>query len=291
MHPSHYLRLFPAFPTSHRVFVAMSFDDGFLPRWRDVIEPAVGRVFDDGQRLQPFRVDARVVSDSILTEILEAVTTARLIIADVSTIGYLGKRPVRNENVMYELGIAQSCRLPEEIILFRSDQDDLPFDLANVRVNRFDPNSDPEGARSTVAAGVESALKEIDLRRQLSIRSAVPSVDWEAFRVLAEASTPNGLIHPELRTMGQVLANVLRYSAMQRLLSIGAIETVYPRIHVTDVEDRPNDALRIRYKVTDFGEALMQAVAKGMGGDDPELMRKAAEMLEDEGDDATPAAD
>ena len=116
MYPSHFLQLFPAFPRSRRVFVAMSFDERFRPRWEDVVAPGIRAVEINGAPLEPFRVDARHVSDSILTEILESIAGARLIFGDITTIGVLDSVPVRTANVMYELGIAHACRLPEEVL-------------------------------------------------------------------------------------------------------------------------------------------------------------------------------
>ena len=99
----------------------------------------------------PRRVDAHVVSDSLLTKILDGIARCRVFLADISAIGTVGGRPVRNANVLYEVGLAHSVRLPEEVLLFRSDDQQLLFDVANVRVNRYDPDADAGGAREQVA--------------------------------------------------------------------------------------------------------------------------------------------
>ena len=41
MYPANYYALFPAFPRVSSVFVAMSFDSRFVPRWENVIKPAI----------------------------------------------------------------------------------------------------------------------------------------------------------------------------------------------------------------------------------------------------------
>ena len=280
MHPSHFLELFPAFPQSHRVFVAMSFAEEFKPRWEQVIERAIRGVRVNDEPLEPFRVDVRrVISDSILTEILDSISTARLILADISTIGHLGDTAVRSGNVMYELGIAQACRLPEEILLFRSDSDPLLFDVANVRVNLYDPDGDPAGARATVGNAIVDASKEIDLKKQLSVRKGAQNIDGVAFGVLAAAATPNGLPHPELTTARQVLGNVQHYNAIQRLLELGTIETIYPKIQLKDVDKNPDAKLNISYKATPYGRAVLEHIATCMGADDPGLMKAAKRLL------------
>jgi len=147
MYPSHFFGLFPPFPREDKVFVAMSFDPRFDQRWSEVIAPAVRRVLWNDKALEPLRVDSRKVSDSILTEILDGISKSRLILADITTIGKLNDTSIRNGNVMYEVGIAHAVRLPEEVLLFRSDGDTLLFDTSNIRVNKYQPEISPDEAR------------------------------------------------------------------------------------------------------------------------------------------------
>ena len=105
-------------------------------------------------------MDARRISDSILTEILSGVGTSRLFLADVTTLERADERPIRNGNVMYEVGIAHAVRLPEEVLLFRSDSDSLLFDVANVRVNTYSPEERPDEARALVSDSIVAALGE-----------------------------------------------------------------------------------------------------------------------------------
>jgi len=235
MYPSHFLQLFPAFPRSRRVFVAMSFDERFRPRWEDVVAPGIRAVEINGAPLEPFRVDARHVSDSILTEILESIAGARLIFGDITTIGVLDSVPVRNANVMYELGIAHD-------------------------------------AGSQKRCFVADAFKEIDLRKLLAVKKGAGGVDAVAFGVLATAATADGLPHPETRTTGQILGNVQRYSALQRLIEAGAIETVYPRVTRSDFERSPDTKLDIRYHATAYGKAVSEYIARHLGADDPGML-------------------
>src|SRR5262245_4473198 len=110
MYPHTYFDLYPPFPHEPRVFVAMSFEDRFAPHYRDVLEPAIRSVRMDGKPLEPHRVDSRQIGDSILTEILQGIAHDVLFLADITTVGHLGGQPVRNANVMYELGVAHAVR-------------------------------------------------------------------------------------------------------------------------------------------------------------------------------------
>lgn len=127
MYPSEYYSLYPPFPRLDQIFVAMSFSGAFKSRWENVIEPAIGRVALSDKKLKTHRVDTKNVSDSILTEILMGIARSRLVIADITTIGMVDERPVRKGNVLYEVGLAQAVRLPEEVLLFRSDNDPPSF--------------------------------------------------------------------------------------------------------------------------------------------------------------------
>jgi len=96
------------------VFVAMSFAEDHQPRFRDVIEPAVKGLQLAGKPLRATRVDISKSGDSILTEIMDGISHAALILADVSSIGEdsVTDHPFRNGNVMYEVGVALACRQP-----------------------------------------------------------------------------------------------------------------------------------------------------------------------------------
>jgi hypothetical protein len=165
VYPGNYFALFPPFPRENKVFVAMSFDPRFDARWERVLKPAIRSVSIGGNALQEHRVDIRRISDSILTEILSAVTNDTLILADITSIGQNEKGAIRNGNVMYEIGLSHTKRLPEEVLLFRSDKDYLLFDMANVRVNEYDPDGQPEKAKKQVINAIIEAMKEIDLKK------------------------------------------------------------------------------------------------------------------------------
>ena len=258
----------------------MSFDNKFRARWENVICPAVSRIERDGRRLEAYRVDARKISDSILTEILSGISAARLVLADISTVEKVDDRPIRNGNVMYEVGIAHAARLPEEVLLFRSDDEPLLFDVANVRVNRYDPDSNPAEAIELIANSMVSALNEIDLRKSLAVSRAVDALDFPSWWLLAETGHNPRIIHPPLRTMRDALGNAQRVDAIHRLLDVGAIRASFLRIDPRTYEalkDQPNESL-ISYEVTEFGNAVFFEGIRRMGIDNPEM----AKILENE---------
>lgn len=231
MYPHHHLTLFPPFPHEPRIFVAMSFDSRFDSRWQNVIAPAIR-----GVGLEPSRVDTRMVSDSVITEILDGIAKCCLVFADMTTIGKLGDTTIRNGNVMYEIGIAHSCRLPEEVLIFRSDEDALPFDVTNIRVNKYDPDRSPKAAKSIIEDAIKNARREIDLTRHLAVKKAMQSLDHVAWRMLDRAFT-NGSVRPfPMGSVANALSNAPRNSAITRLLQLGLLET--------DLETRSREFIR-----------------------------------------------
>src|SRR5690349_11432120 len=129
MYPHTFLSLFPPFPRNDNVFVAMSFDKSLKLRFEAVIQPAIEKA-----GLKAIVVRKSTISDSILTEILSGISDSRLVLVDLTGPAGSGKT---SPNVMYEMGIAHAVRQPAEVILFRSDTGDIPFDMTNVRVNQY----------------------------------------------------------------------------------------------------------------------------------------------------------
>jgi hypothetical protein len=266
MYPLHVFNLFPPFPRTNRVFVAMSFGERFTWRWRDVIAPAIERVEWEETRLQAHRIDVRTISDSVVSEILQEISTSRLVLADLTTASYAdtpeGTLPVRNGNVMYEIGLAQAVRLPEEVILFRSDKDRLLFDLSNVRVNMYSPDDCPEEAQSAVEQAVLNSLREIKEMKHMAVRRAYGQLDINAVRVLLICWDKGKYVHPQGRTMGDVLANVKWDAAVSRLLDLGAISSEHAinADRLAETKQLTVDCFMSTYKLTPFGEALCEAV-------------------------------
>jgi hypothetical protein len=236
----------------------MSFDPRLEARWRTVIVPAVAEVSVEGKSLDAHRVDARSVSDSILT-------------GDVTSLDNLNGVTLRNPNVFYEVGIAHAMRLPEEVLLFRSDDGPLLFDVANIRVNRYDPDGDPAKARAQVRGAVTASIREITLTRSLIVESCAARLDSQAFIALLLAAGAGHLLHPVVRTIGEAVHGHAREAAITSLLQLGLIETDYqtigPDLLNTIKEDRAFERL-LRYRITNLGRAVLQ-VCKGRLGSAP----------------------
>lgn len=259
MYPNTYLSLFPPFPRDNRVFVAMSFHPRFDARWDKVLVPAIKRVKVAGTALEPYRVDIRKASDSVLTEILEGISRCRFFLADITFIGKLDDLPIRNGNVLYEVGLAHAVRLPEEVALLRSDKEELLFDVMNIRVLEYDPDGDPRSAQDLVVDAIVQSLNELDLRKSLTVRRVAESLDAPSWNLILEAA-PVGIVHhPPDKTVGDVLGGTSRRHAIDRLLETGALRTEIVKLTpdlLAKIADKPFEEL-MTYQVTELGRAVL----------------------------------
>ena len=219
--PSEYYGLFPPFPENDRVFVAMSFGDRFGLRWEHVIEPGI-----KSAGLEPYRVDLSKVADSIPLKILRELGTCRLVFADVTS-----ENGMRNANVMYEVGIAQAIRRPEEVLVFRSDSDALPFDIAPIFADSYKPDSGPGAtavARDQVEQAVKRAIQSVSLTRHLFVQRIVDSLDVATFEVLASyLPRPYEVSNSRLR-LGKAISDPRLLSGFSRLVTLGVLRTEIP---------------------------------------------------------------
>lgn len=278
MYPKTYFDLFPAFPRENTVFVAMSFAPKFQSRYENVIKPAIEGLQHNGQQLRPHRVDAKKISDSILTEILSGIGNATYVFADITTMGEIDGRPYRNDNVMYEVGIATAMRLPEEVILFRSDKVGLLFDVANMRINDYSPDDEPEEAIKKIQEAMVEAGKEVKLKQHLAIKHAARLMDETCIHLLAHAGmeklTP---IRP--RSIRDAMSAIHHNAAVQKLSDLGAVSSQFIQLtgneNWQEIEKEPGAIAT--FQMTEFGQALLIYIGDKMGMLNPvirELLEK-----------------
>jgi len=175
MYPKIYIDLFRAFDRTPEVFVAMPFSSEFEPRWKDIFKPAIVSC-----GLKPYRTKERLVSDSIPIDVLEGIGRAKLLLFDISN--EQEDRP--NSNVMYELGIAHAIRLPEEVIIVMDEQSEIsPFDIRHLRWNKFSTRNIKK-SKDKIKRLIINAEKQLDLTRDLMIRSVLSALDIDMFSFL-----------------------------------------------------------------------------------------------------------
>jgi hypothetical protein len=218
-----------------------------------------------------------------LTEILQAISDSAVIVADVTAIGTLGERAVRNANVLYEVGIAHASRQPEEVILFRSDDAHLDFDVQGVRVHSYRPDDDAKRAENFVVETVIESLRSVESARMVAIRFAAQRLTLGAYTLLLEARQGGPIEHPPAQTMGQILGGFQRTGAIELLLELGAIEAQPMRITselLDKAEQQPNaQEPWLRYGLSAFGKVLADHVFEEMLPKDPSLVERMGRMF------------
>ena len=263
----------------------MSFDQQFDARWERVLKPALEGIQRNGVNLTALRVDLGVASDAILTEILQHIGDASVIVADISAVGDLGGRPIRNANVLYEVGLAHAARLPEEVVLFRSDQLKLDFDVAGVRVHRYDPDNDEDTARRVVTETVLASLSALNERARLSVRWATERLTQPALFLLLELA-PNGRAkHPQSATFRDVVADTQRSNAIELLLELGAVRSELVRFTpelLVEIRENPSQSAQLlEYTTTAFGNSLATHLMTEMGAFSSGVRELVEELLQD----------
>ncbi len=127
MHPRTFLESFWRNDLRDEIFVAMSFDERYDQRWKEVFVPAIESTPLLGRSMKAIRVNIRRSGDSILTEITNGIAHAQLVLADISVTDEYqveDKRPWhRNGNVMYEVGIAVAADGRSRLFLYATMND------------------------------------------------------------------------------------------------------------------------------------------------------------------------
>lgn len=136
MYVKHFFERFWDSKREEKLFVCMPFDNSLDAKFNDVIIPAAKLV-----GLEATRVKEDKIADVITTKIFNGIANAKLLLFDLSDDpkcpGEQSKQV--NGNVLYELGIANSFREPQDIILIREKSHNrLPFDVSGMRYVEYD---------------------------------------------------------------------------------------------------------------------------------------------------------
>lgn len=232
MHPNSFLRTYWRLAFRPQVFVAMSFDDAYATRFSEIIKPAVRSLAPEGQTLEAYRVDNSKTGDSILTEILDGIAHSRLFMADVSVVGRdaVTGLSYRNANVLYEVGLALACRLPEEVLLVRDDRDRFLFDVSTVphlNVNF----ADAPRAAAAIAEALRDRLKAQQFAHDARVAIAVASLTNNEINILLDMADDSAGIARGWPVTGTVLSTYEH--ALSRLLDKGVIRVAgrFPEGH------------------------------------------------------------
>jgi len=179
MHPNTYLRSFWQPEIKNQVFVAMSFEDRFTERFDQIIKPAIEGELISGIQLSAFKVDNSQTGDSILTDIADGIVHSMLFLADVSVIdeGRYAEQPIRNGNVMYEVGLALASRQPSEVLLIRDDTKKFLFDVStipHITIDFEDNDTAIQNIRMALTDRITETNKIFNAKVSIATKSLTP---------------------------------------------------------------------------------------------------------------------
>jgi hypothetical protein len=229
----------------------MSFEARFDERYHTIIKPAIEAEPILGLTLKAYRVDNSKTGDSILSEIVDGVAHSRIVLADVSVIdeGRYTQVPIRNGNVMDEVGLALACRTSSDVLLIRDDSKSFLFDVSTIPHLTID-FSDRDAAIRRLRGSIADRIAESRLVEDARVTMAgyaLAQYEIEIIEQLAELQ-PNeaaDLSHPELGTV-----NIPTQVALASLMNKGCIRSVGLRA----------ERRTLLYSLTPFGYALAKFV-------------------------------
>lgn len=214
----------------------MPINDEFNRVYDEAIHPAIT---DASIGMQAKRVDASVLSGAIVTDILDGIAHATLVFADISIMKTGRWQGQRNGNVMYEVGLAHAVRPETDVIMVRSDNVDINFDLAGINIRSY-ADSDLAHSKELFITYLSDALSERGKVMSLIMRKARERLDRDSLNLMGEHGEKAGF-QPFVI---DVQAPVGQRLAIQRLLDLDILRCEIPK------------HLHFHYAWTDFGKAV-----------------------------------
>jgi len=228
----------------NEIFVAMPFHQEFTPIWELAIRPAIELV--SAIQLRARRVDVSTLTGSVLISILDGIAHSRLILADISVAREGKWQGQRNGNVMYEIGLAHAIRQSTEILLIRSDDEPLNFDVGHIIVHRYDRDQ-LDNERANISRLISDLLKQIEQEKSLKVQRAIDFLDSYMLKYLSKFATSGPLAGPDPST--RTISAISTQAALSRLQQLGIIRS-------TPLPDGQTAALTL----TSFGSAVVKAL-------------------------------
>jgi DNA-binding HxlR family transcriptional regulator len=261
MHPHTFIERLWRGEERDEVFVAMCFDPRYETRYREIFRPAIKATKYKGKALSANRVDESQAGDSILTEIVRGICEARLVLADVSDLsnGSADSDPVRNGNVMYELGIAHAVKSPSKVVIVRDDSKPILFDVSSIPHFSVDFTS-IDTARETIARLLTDRLREAETIEDFKLSAFIDSISDAELSVLLRLYNDGVSAPIDLRidtSTGKVLPLTVR-DAFLSLRDAGLV-----RSHII------SKPVAVLYSLTERGQRACRTLGRALRDSNP----------------------
>jgi hypothetical protein len=116
-----------------------------------------------------------------------------------------------------------------EVLLLRSDDEEINFDVAGIRVHRYQ-RGDLIRSREVISRLLLDGLRQIDQTKNLQVQRAVHALDSDAMEFITAWASEPGFHGPVSTTMADALVSINRTAALARLQSLGIVrcEPLHP---------------------------------------------------------------
>jgi hypothetical protein len=190
MHPTDFFQNFWRPDQLNEIFVIMPYAKENDDFWQLVVKPSAELAF--GPELVAKRTDVNLFSGSVMVDVFDRIAKSKLIIADISATSVNGTQVFRNDNVMYELGLAHPVRHSSETIVIRRDTYAINFDLSNTLVHTINITNLSQ-AKKQLASILTNALGNISFEKNLIFQRTLRRLDSHAKYFLSKVRK-NGII-------------------------------------------------------------------------------------------------
>jgi len=199
----------------NELFVCMPFHDSLDKKFAIIRDAAKKVGFDDA-----IRVKENKISDVITTKIFEGIANSKMLLFDLSDDP---KFPCEiskqvNGNVLYELGIANSFRDPQDIILIRNKKSNkLPFDISAMTYIEYDDE------KNELLDNLISSMKEVLINQDWSESKLIKSVIQSLNELSVSLMYRFGRNPDNFRHFSSVDMNIEYKDTVARLINLGIL--------------------------------------------------------------------
>lgn len=197
----------------NELFVCMPFDVSLDKKFEAIREAAISVNFNDAKRVKE-NIEANVITDKIF----DGIANSKMLLFDLSDDP---KSPCQyskqsNGNVLYELGIANAYRDPEDIIIIReTSTSNVQFDITSIKRNDYDA----ELSINWLSDILKKALDKQDWSKSKRVKATAKSIDGDALYLMYKYGR-NPAEYSHFHTDGLEVSTIMSAS---RLVDLGIL--------------------------------------------------------------------
>lgn len=214
MYAKSFFQHFWAADQRNELFVCMPFHTSFDIKFKNIFDPGARKAGFD----KAVRVDETWEANVITDKLFDGIANSKMLLFDLSDDP---KAPCQyskqvNSNVLYELGVANAMREPEDIVLMRENSVvNIPFDVSGLNINVYKGDLTPDW----LVDKLKRILERQGWYKSKRVQAAARSIDDIGLELMVNVGKrPSGYNHFNVR--GQPIE--IRMAA-SRLVDLGIL--------------------------------------------------------------------